>query len=286
MALGHHFRVAPGTKVKLRDIDPDHHGKHADKEAANAEMERDIARMAELQALLYAENRRSLLICLQGLDASGKDGTIVHVFQGLNPQGVEVAQFKNPTREELAHDFLWRIHRQAPERGRVMIFNRSQYEDVLVVRVHELVPKDVWSSRYDHINEFEKNLVDEGTSILKFYLHISEDEQLRRFEKRLDDPLRQWKISESDYEERKFWPRYIDAFEDVFHKTSTSHAPWYIIPANHKWFRNFAVASIVVETMESLGLKTPRPSVNLEEIRKKYHAAVKEGHKAARHAGV
>jgi PPK2 family polyphosphate:nucleotide phosphotransferase len=273
MTLGDRVRVEPGAKVKLRDSDPDYHGEHADKEAANAKMERDIERMTKLQYLLYAENRRSLLICLQGMDASGKDGTIAHVFRGMNPQGIEVAQFKTPTREELAHDFLWRIHGRAPARGRVGIFNRSQYEDVLVVRVHSLVPKDVWSSRYDHINEFEQNLVDAGTTILKFYLHISEDEQLRRFEKRLDDPLRQWKLSESDYEERKFWPDYIEAFEDVFRKTSTSYAPWYIIPANRKWFRDFAVASIVVHTMEALGLKAPRPCVNIEELRKKHHAA-------------
>jgi PPK2 family polyphosphate:nucleotide phosphotransferase len=279
VSLETRLRVAPGTKVKLRDIDPDYHGSHADKAAAAAEMERDLDRMDELQHFLYAENRRSLLICLQGLDASGKDGTVSHVFRGMDPQGVSVAAFKAPTGEELAHDFLWRIHARVPARGRVGIFNRSHYEDVLVVRVHKLVPKDVWSARYDRINEFEKNLADAGTTILKIYLHISEDEQLRRFEKRLDDPLRQWKISESDYEERKLWPAYIEAFEDVFHKTSTPHAPWYIIPANHKWFRDHAVASIVVEKMESFGLKPAPPSVDIEQIRKKYHAAAKQQHR-------
>ena len=273
------FRVGPGTKVKLRDIDPDYHGGHVDKEAATAEVERDLERMAELQYLLYAENRRSLLICLQGLDASGKDGTISHVFRGMNPQGIEVAQFKVPTKQELAHDFLWRIHQRTPASGRVAIFNRSHYEDVLAARVHQLVPKEVWSSRYDRINEFEKNLVDAGTTILKFYLHISEDEQLRRFERRLDDPRRQWKISDADYEERKFWPDYIEAFEDVFRKTSTSYAPWYVVPANHKWFRNLTVASVVVETMLSLGLKVPPPSVDIEMIRKKYHAMAKGEHR-------
>jgi PPK2 family polyphosphate:nucleotide phosphotransferase len=285
MTLAERFRVTPGTKVKLREIDPDYHGTHVDKEAAAAEVERDIERMAGLQALLYAENRRSLLICLQGLDGSGKDGTIAHVFRGMNPEGVEVSAFKAPTREELAHDFMWRVHKKTPASGRVGIFNRSHYEDVLVVRVHELVPKEVWSTRYARINEFEKELADTGTTIIKCYLHISEDEQLRRFEKRLDDPARQWKISESDYEERKFWPDYVEAFEDVFRKTSTAHAPWYVIPANHKWFRNLAVASIVVETMESLRLNVPKPAVNLEAIRKQYHAMVKSEHRAEKHSG-
>jgi PPK2 family polyphosphate:nucleotide phosphotransferase len=278
MTLADRFRVPPGTKVKLRDFDPEYHGTHADKNAAAVEQQRDIERMADLQAMLYAENRRSVLICLQGLDASGKDGTVAHVFRGMNPQAVTSTSFKAPTPEELSHDFLWRVHGRTPAHGRVGIFNRSHYEDVLVVRVHKMVPKEVWSARYDRINEFEKNLADAGTTILKFYLHISEDEQLKRFEKRLDDPVRQWKISESDYEERKFWPEYVEAFEDVFHKTSTHHAPWFIVPANHKWFRDLVVASVVVQAMEALRLKAPQPTVNLEEIRKKYHALVKAEH--------
>ncbi len=286
MTLAERFRVTPGTKVKLREIDPDDHGTHVDKDAAAAQVQRDIERMAELQSLLYAENRRSVLICLQGLDGSGKDGTIAHVFRGMNPQGIEASAFKVPTREELAHDFLWRVHRRTPAHGRVGIFNRSHYEDDLVVRVHKTVPKEVWSTRYERINEFERNLVDAGTTILKFYLHICEDEQLRRFEKRLDDPFRQRKISESDYEERKFWPDYIEAFEDVFRKTSTSYAPWFIVPANHKWFRNHAVASIVVDAMESLRLKVPPPTVNLEEIRKRYHAMAKDEHRAEKRSGL
>jgi PPK2 family polyphosphate:nucleotide phosphotransferase len=286
MTLAERFRVPPGTKVKLREIDPDYHGAHADKNAAAAEVQRDTERMAELQSLLYAESRRSLLICLQGLDASGKDGTVAHVFRGMNPQGIETSAFKSPTRDELAHDFLWRVHRRTPANGRVGVFNRSHYEDVLFVRVHKTVPKEVWSTRYDRINEFEKDLADAGTTILKFYLHISEDEQLRRFATRLDDPFRQWKISESDYEERKFWPDYIEAFEDIFRKTSTPHAPWFIIPSNHKWFRNLAVASIVVDAMESLQLKVPRPTVNIEEIRKKYHAMAKGEHRAEKRSGL
>ena len=269
------FQVVPTSKVKLRDVDPDHHGRHGDKDAAAAETAENAERMRNLQYLLYADRGRSVLICLQGLDASGKDGTVAHVFGAMNPQGVKVTGFKQPTTEELAHDFLWRIHQHTPAKGEVGIFNRSHYEDVLVARVHGLVPRSVWSERYERINEFERNLVDSGTCILKFYLHISPDEQLRRFEKRLEDPARQWKISEADYREREYWPAYVEAYEDVFRKTSTHHSPWYIIPANHKWFRDLAVSTIVVEAMESLGLRLPQPSVNIKEIRRKFHAATK-----------
>jgi PPK2 family polyphosphate:nucleotide phosphotransferase len=282
MNLGEHFRVAPGSKVKLRDIDPGFHGKHEDKQSAAAEVENHQERMQQLQRLLYADHRRSLLIVLQALDAGGKDGTVAHVFRAMNPEGIRVAQFKKPTEAELAHDFLWRVHQQAPVRGEVVIFNRSHYEDVLAVRVHGLVPKDVWSRRYDRINEFEANLVESGTAILKFYLHISEDEQLARFEQRLTDPMRRWKISESDYTERALWPAYVEAFEDVFHKTSTKQAPWYVIPANHKWFRDLAISSIVADAMNGLGLELPAPTVDIDEIRRKYHAAVKGEPKLAR----
>ena len=275
MNLSERFRVAPGSHMKLRHIDPGFHDKHDDKKAAAATLEKHEGRMRRLQYLLYADRRRSVLIVLQALDAGGKDGTISHVLSAMNPQGVRVAPFKAPTEEELAHDFLWRVHKQTPGKGEIAIFNRSHYEDVLVVRVHDLVPKKVWSTRYDLINAFEKTLVDSGTTILKFFLHIGEDEQLARFEQRLDDPMRNWKISESDYAERKLWPAYTEAFEDVFHKTSTAHAPWYIIPSNHKWFRNLAVSSIVADAMESLKLELPKARVNIDEIRQKYHAAVK-----------
>jgi PPK2 family polyphosphate:nucleotide phosphotransferase len=274
MKLSEHFRVAPGSKVKLHDIDPAYHGK-GEKEAAAAELEKHTERMRRLQYLLYADHRQSVLIILQGLDASGKDGVVAHAFGAMNPQGVRVASFKKPTEQELSHDFLWRVHRQTPARGEIVIFNRSHYEDVLAVRVHHLVASEIWSKRYDLINQFEKNLVDAGTTILKFYLHISPEEQLARFEARLDDPLRQWKISEADYDERKLWPQYVEAFEDVFHKTSTPHAPWYVIPSNHKWFRNLAISSIVCDAVDSLGLKVPPASVKLDEIRAKYHAASK-----------
>lgn len=282
MNISERFRVAPGSHVKLRDIDPGFHGKHGHKKDAAAELEKHEDRMRELQYLLYADHRRSVLIVLQALDAGGKDGTISHVLGAMNPQGVRVASFKEPTKYELAHDFLWRVHKQTPAKGEIAIFNRSHYEDVLVARVHGLVPKDVWSKRYDRINEFEKDLVDSGTSILKFYLHISEGEQLARFEQRLDDPMRHWKISESDYTERKLWPAYVEAFEEVFHTTSTPHAPWYIVPANHKWFRNLAVSRIVADAMDALHLELPKATVDINDIRRKYHAAAKAERKRNR----
>jgi PPK2 family polyphosphate:nucleotide phosphotransferase len=190
----------------------------------------------------------------------------------MNPQGCRVAHFRQPSPEEAAHDFLWRAHRVAPARGEVVIFNRSHYEDVLVARVHELVPKEVWSRRYERINAFEQTLLDSGTAILKFYLHLSSEEQLARFKARIDDPTKQWKISEADYAERKLWPQYTAAYEEALSKCSTERAPWYVIPADHKWFRNLAVARIVVEHLESLGLKYPKPSVDIARIRREYHA--------------
>lgn len=267
------FRIEPGSKVKLNKIDPDFKDKHEDKESAELELVKHNEKIHDLQYLMYAEYRRSLLICLQAPDAAGKDGTINHVFAAMNPQGARVRSFKTPSHEEAAHDFLWRIHSSVPAKGEVVIFNRSHYEDVLVVRVHKLVPKEVWSKRYDLINDFERNLVDNGTHILKFFLHISADEQLRRFKQRLDDPARHWKITDADYAERKLWPDYQDAYEDVLSKTSTKHAPWFVIPANHKWFRNLAVSRIVTETLESLGMKFPEPVVNIDKIRRQYHAA-------------
>jgi len=267
------FRVPPGTRVRLKDIDPafkDRHESHLD---AVSEIEHYQQRLCELQELLYAGRRYSLLICLQALDTGGKDGTIKHVLAAMNPQGCRVAPFRQPSAEEAAHDFLWRAHRAAPARGEVVIFNRSHYEDVLVVRVHNLVPEEVWSRRYDTINAFEKELVEHDTLILKFYLHISEEEQLKRFKERLDDPTKQWKISEADYKERNFWAGYREAYQDALCSCSTAHAPWFIIPADHKWFRNLAVARIVVEHLERLNLNYPKPTVDIEHIRREYHAA-------------
>jgi PPK2 family polyphosphate:nucleotide phosphotransferase len=270
------FRVKPGSTVRLDKIDAAFKDKHEDQTLALDEIERYKKRLRELQYLLYAEGKRSLLIILQAMDAGGKDGAINHVLGNMNPQGVRVYGFKVPSAEEAAHDFLWRIHQAAPQRGQVAIFNRSHYEDVLVSRVHGFVPKKVWSKRYDLINDFEKNLVDSGTHILKFYLHISEDEQLRRFKQRLDDPARHWKISESDYKEREYWDDYAKAFQDALSRCSTAHAPWFVIPANHKWFRNLVVSQIVVETLESLKMEFPEPTVDIKEVKEKYHKAEEE----------
>jgi len=269
------FRVAPGAKVKLKEIDPAFKDRHESHEDAIEEIEHYQNRLRELQDLLYAERRHSLLICLQAMDTGGKDGTINHVLAAMNPQGCRVAPFRQPSAEEAAHDFLWRVHRAAPGRGEVVIFNRSQYEDVLVVRVHKIVPKEVWSLRYDRINTFEKGLVEHDTHILKFYLHMSKDEQLKRFKERLDDSTKQWKISEADYKERRFWDDYMAAYEDALSRCSTEHAPWFVIPADHKWFRNLAVARIVVEHLEGLKLNYPKPTVDIEQIRREYHVAKK-----------
>ena len=263
----------PGSHTSLAAIDPGFHGDHTDEDAAKAELARTVARMTELQEKLYAERRHALLVVLQGIDAAGKDGVCWHVIQGMNPQGTAVTGFKQPTPEEAAHDFLWRVHPHAPAKGRVAVFNRSHYEDVLVARVHKLVPEEVWRPRYDQINAFEALLAASGTTILKFFLYISPDEQLDRFRKRLDDPERQWKISESDYTERALWDDYIAAYEAMLHHCSTEVAPWYVIPSNHKWFRNLAVSKIIVETLEDMRLSLPAPSVDLDAIRKAYHAA-------------
>ncbi|HTV35958.1 MAG TPA: polyphosphate kinase 2 family protein [Xanthobacteraceae bacterium] len=270
------FIVEPGAKLRLHKIDAAYSGGQESHKAAVDETAVQVARMDRLQYLLYADGSRSLLIVLQGLDAAGKDGVIRHLFSGMNPQGTRVASFKQPSKEDLAHDFLWRVHSQAPRRGEVVIYNRSHYEDVLVVRVHKLVPRSVWSKRYDEINDFEKILHENGTCILKFFLHISPDEQLDRFHQRLEDPARQWKISDSDYTERELWPKYLDAYEEAIAETSTKRAPWYVIPSNHKWFRNLAISQIVADAMDDMGLKLPPPRVDLAVIRRKYHAAKRE----------
>jgi len=270
------FRVEPGSKVKLRKFDPSFKDGHKDHKSAAAEIAHYQEQLRNLQDLLYAERCHSLLICLQAVDTGGKDGAINHVLGAMNPQGCRVAAFKQPSAEELAHDFLWRAHKAAPAQGEVVIFNRSHYEDVLVVRVHNLVPEKIWSRCYDRINDFEKNLVAHDTHILNFYLHISKEEQLKRFKQRLDDPVRQWKISEADYKERTFWDDYVAAYEEALSRCSTTHAPWFIIPSNHKWFRNLAIARIVVEHLKSLHMKYPKPTVNIEHIRREYHAAARD----------
>jgi PPK2 family polyphosphate:nucleotide phosphotransferase len=267
------FVVAPDSKVHLARIDPSYTGRHSSHESAMPEIRNHLDRMAKLQYLLYADAERSLLVVLQALDAAGKDGVVRHLFSGLNPQGTSVYCFKQPSQLELGHDFLWRAHLRTPSKGEVVIFNRSHYEDVLVVRVHDLAPEPVWSKRYDIINDFERMLALAGTRILKFYLHISPEEQLQRFKQRLDDPQRHWKISESDYSERDLWPKYVEAYEAAITLTSTKRAPWYVIPANHKWFRDLAVSQIVADTMDEMGLHLPATRVDLAKIRRKYHAA-------------
>lgn len=270
------YKVTSGAHVRLNDFSPDDHG-HLSKQTAVAETRKLQQRMDELQFQLYAENKRSLLICLQALDAGGKDGVVRHVIGSMDPAGCRVVSFKQPSAEELAHDFLWRIERETPKKGEIVIFNRSQYEDVLVVRVHKLVPKNVWSKRYQEINDFEKRLFDSGTHILKFFLHISKEEQLERFKRRLDDPARQWKISEADYTEREYWDSYQQAYQEALSKCSKKHAPWYVIPSNHKWYRNLVVTRVIIEALESLHIQRPKPTVDLREIRRKYHAIQKSG---------
>jgi PPK2 family polyphosphate:nucleotide phosphotransferase len=270
------FLVKPGAKVRLSKIDASYTGKHETHEKALPEIRKHVERVDKLQYLLYADGNQSLLVVLQALDAAGKDGVVRHVFSGMNPQGTSVFGFKQPSKDEAARDFLWRAHLRTPAKGEVVVFNRSHYEDVLVVRVHKLVPHSVWSKRYDLINDFEKMLAQNGTSILKFYLHISPEEQLERFKQRLDDPSRHWKISESDYSERDLWPQYVEAYEDAMTLTSTTRAPWYVIPSNHKWFRNLAVSQIIADTMDEMGLKLPPTHIDIADIRRKYHKAERD----------
>ena len=279
------FIVEPGRKVRLEKIDPSYTGKHESHDKALPQIRKHLERMGKLQYLLYADGDQSLLVVLQALDAAGKDGVIRHLFSGINPQGTLVFGFKQPSKVESEHDFLWRIHACAPAKGQIVIFNRSHYEDVLVVRVHDLVPRSVWSKRYDLINDFEKILVQNRTRVLKFYLHISPEEQLVRFAQRLDDPSRHWKISESDYSERELWPKYVSAYEDAMEQTSTKHAPWFVIPANHKWFRDLAISQIIADTMDEMGLKLPPTNVSIADIRRKYHAAVRAQKKERRASG-
>jgi PPK2 family polyphosphate:nucleotide phosphotransferase len=264
------FNVKPGTQVNLNKIDPNYTDTYKEEGSVKHKIKKYKRRLQELQYSLYAEGKWSLLICLQGMDAAGKDGTIVHVIGAMDPQGTRVCGFKVPTSEEIAHGFLWRIEKQVPARGEVVVFNRSHYEDVLVARVHNIVPELVWSRRYDIIKDFEKQLAANNTHILKFFLHISPKEQLERLRKRLDDVTCQWKICEADFQDRQLWEDYTRAYEDALSKTSTEDAPWYVIPSNHKWFRNLAVSKIIVEKLESLNIKIPEPQVDIDGIRTKY----------------
>jgi len=272
-----HYRekllVQPGRRLRLKDVDPSDKGQHESEHTALPEIKQYRNKLTLMQSLLYAEKKRSFLIVLQAMDAGGKDGTVNHVLSALNPQGAKVIGFRQPTPEERAHDFLWRVHPHAPGNGEIAIFNRSHYEDVLVPRVHKVIEKATWEARYQRIRDFEDTLADNGTCILKFFLHISKEEQLARFAARLDDPHRNWKISESDYTERAFWDDYMIAYEDAISSTSTKRAPWFVIPSNHKWFRNLVISQIVADAMEDLHMSYPKPAVDLASIRRKYHAA-------------
>ena len=261
------YLVEPGTKVKLSNWDPNDTGDlKGGKQEGLAEVARLNKNLEELQEILYAEHKHQVLIVLQGMDTSGKDGVIRHVFEGVNPQGVRVASFKAPTPEELDHDYLWRVHKVTPGKGEMVIFNRSHYEEVLIVRVHNLVPPEVWKNRFEQIKAFEQMLAESGTTILKFYLYIDKDEQKQRLQARLDDPNKHWKFHLGDLEDRKLWSDYMQAYEDVLSKTSTEYAPWMIVPANRKWYRDVVISSVLVDTLEKLKMKFPEPEENLESV--------------------
>jgi PPK2 family polyphosphate:nucleotide phosphotransferase len=261
------YVVAPGKNVKLSEWDPNDTSEFkGDKEQARLALKKLNKRLEELQEVLYAEHTHSVLIILQGMDTAGKDGAIRHVFQGANPLGTRVANFKEPSTEELDHDYLWRIHKQVPAKGELVIFNRSHYEEVLIVRVHKLVSPEVWVKRYDQINAFEQMLAENGTTILKFYLHIDKDEQKKRLQARLDNPNKHWKFRKGDLEDRNLWAEYGQAYEDVLNKTSTAAAPWFVVPANHKWYRDLLISSILIETLEELKMKFPQPEEDLKGI--------------------
>lgn len=258
------FTLPPGSKFRFKEFDPGWTGTFKSKGEARKQTKQNLERLNELQEMLYAQNKYALLIVLQGMDTAGKDGAIKHVMGAFNPQGVQVTSFKVPTEEEYAHDFLWRVHKATPRRRMVGIFNRSHYEDVLAARVLQIVPEGVWSRRYAHINDFERLLADNGVSIAKFYLHISREEQAERLRARQQTPSKQWKFSPGDLEQRKLWDDYIAAFEDALTKCNTKCAPWYVIPANRKWYRNLAISEILVQTMAKMDLRYPDPVPDIE----------------------
>ena len=283
------FIVPPRKKIRLKDYDPAYTGKFKDKAEAAEKLSRDVGRLAELQDVLYAQNSYALLIIFQAMDAAGKDGTIRHVMSGVNPQGTQVYSFKAPSPEELDHDYLWRSFKALPERGRIGIFNRSYYEEVLVVRVHpqildgqqlptEAKKKGIWKRRFEEINNFERYLVRNGIHVLKFFLNVSKEEQRRRFLARIDTPEKNWKFSANDAREREHWDDYMDAFEDAFNHTSTRWAPWYVIPADHKWFTRAAVADVIISKLKSFGLRYPElGEAHLKELQKAKELLENEG---------
>lgn len=257
------YLVKPGRKLDLDEFDPDDtHLVRGGKTEGKVQNEAIRKRLSDLQELLYAGHEWKLLIVLQGMDTSGKDGAIRHVMSGFNPVGTRVVSFKKPSPEELDHDYLWRVHRQTPAKGEAVVFNRSHYEDVLIVRVHNLVPKSTWQKRYDQINAFEQMLHDEGAVILKFFLHISKKEQRARLQARIEDPTKRWKFQHTDVEERKLWKEYQQAYEDALSQTSTELAPWYVVPANQKWYRNYVLGSTIAEALEALHMNYPEPDLS------------------------
>lgn len=267
------YLIRPGQKVDLKDWDPSESAEFkGGKQEGLAAIATLVSELDALQELLYAQHQHKLLIVLQAMDTGGKDGTIRRVFEGVNPQGVRVASFKAPTPFEMDHDYLWRVHNQVPAKGEMVIFNRSHYEDVLVVRVHGLVPPEVWKKRFDQINEFERMLADEGTTILKFFLHISPAEQKKRLLARLKDETKQWKYNPADLKERALWDKYAQAYEDVLSRTSTEYAPWYIVPAERKWYRDWVVATILVKALKDLGMEYPKPPFDVDAARTELEA--------------
>lgn len=275
-----HHRVKSGNKIKLSkdfsmDVPENWKGRKKEGEAKLRELQKELDR---LQEVLYAEHRQKVLVVFQAMDSGGKDGTIRAVFEGVNPQGVKVASFKVPTPIEADHDFLWRIHPHVPGKGELVVFNRSHYEQVLVVRVHNLEPESQWRLHYRQINDFERMLAETGTTILKFFLHISKDEQKERFIERIDIPEKQWKFSPGDLDERKFWSDYMDAFEEMLNETSTEWAPWHVVPANTNWYRNLVVADVIVNALKKLDMKYPPAAQNLQSYKKQLET---EGHESS-----
>lgn len=267
MKLMDKYLVKPRKSINLNNLDPDDKSEFdTDKEDSPEILDPLNKHLESLQELLYAENKHKVLIVLQAMDSGGKDGTIRQVFDGVNPQGVKVKSFKRPTDEELSHDYLWRVHKHTPATGEIVIFNRSHYEDVVTVRVRNLVPKKTWKKRFSHINSFEKMLSDEGTTIIKFFLHISKEEQKERFQARLDEKDKNWKFRLGDLETRKKWDEYMDAYSDMLERTSTKHAPWYVIPANRKWYRNLVITSIIIDKLEGLNMQFPEHKEDLSNV--------------------
>ena len=269
------YRIAPKTKVELSKFETYYSGE-IEKKSGKDRLDELNNALRDLQEVLYAEHKHKILVVLQGIDTSGKDSTIRHVFGEVNPQGTKVANFKVPTPKELDHDYLWRVHPHTPGNGEIVIFNRSHYEDVLVVRVHQLVPKAVWKKRYDHINAFEKLLADEGTTILKFFLNISKQEQAERFLARLDRPNKRWKFNPGDLAEREYWDDYTAAYEEMLSRTSTPWAPWYVIPSDRKWYRNLVVAEVIVEKLKSLDMQPPKEIPDIDSYREQLQAMISQ----------